>query len=445
MTSRDSIVTASVPDTLKLLAEVVAPTLAKGPIIRRPAMVRLVERFDLDARAVRRVQALRERYGPVTLKTPIPGFNRALVISSDHVHEILQNTPEPFTTDSSEKHGALSHLQPRGSLISRRAERTVRREINELALQTNMPVHHHAARFVDIVNEEADTLLQWVGDRGELDYDTFFEAWFRVVRRVVFGDDARDDTELTDMSFQLRRDGNWAHFKPTKKALRERFLQRLQERIDTAAPDSLAGMFRDIPDAEAGDPNHQVPQWLFAYDPAGMTTFRSLAILASHPEAMARARQEVAGDESGGQYLPYLRATLLESLRLWPTTPLLLRQTTKETPLGGSTAGKDLGLLIFAPYFHRDETRLEFANRFAPEIWEGGKTASDLPLVPFSDGPGICPGRNVVLLTTTAFIARVISGHDLTLTSHHKDTMRPGALPATLDNFTTRFRLSPRA
>ena len=36
------------------------------------------------------------------------------------------------------------------------------------------------------------------------------------------------------------------------------------------------------------------------------------------------------------------------------------------------------------------------------------------------------------------------SEHDLTLTSHHKDTMRPGALPATLDNFTTRFRLSPR-
>lgn len=184
MTSQDQIVTASLPDTLKLLAEVVVPTVAKGPIIRRPAMVGLVERFDLDARAVRRVQALRETYGPVTLKVPIPGFKRALVISPDHVHEILDRTPEPFTTDSSEKHGALSHLQPKGSLISRGHERTIRRDVNEVALQTGMPVHLHAEHFVDIVNEEADTLLRWVGDRGELAYDRFFEAWFRVVRRA---------------------------------------------------------------------------------------------------------------------------------------------------------------------------------------------------------------------------------------------------------------------
>jgi cytochrome P450 len=160
---------------------------------------------------------------------------------------------------------------------------------------------------------------------------------------------------------------------------------------------------------------------------------------------MVRARQEIADDESGGQYLPYLRATVLESLRLWPTTPMVLRQTTKKTPLGDDTLQKDTGLLIYAPYFHRDERRLPFAHRFAPETWEGGKTASDWPLVPFSDGPGICPGRNVVLLTTSAFIARVIGGHELTLASHHKDTMRLDHLPATLDNFRIRFRLSPRA
>ncbi len=445
MTTKHSVATASFPDTVKLLADVVIPTVAKGPIIRRPSVVRLVERFDLDARAVRRVQSLRDIYGSVTLQLPVPGIRRAIVLDPAQVGQILDGTPEPFTTDSTEKHGALSHLEPKGSLISRGEARTVRRQLNEDALQTNAPVHHHADRFVRIATEEAEALLAQTGDTGELAYGPFFDAWFRMVRRVVFGDDARDETELTDMSFRLRKDGNWAFFKPMKKDLRARFLHRLQERIDSAAPDSLAGMFRDIPNADAADPGEQVPQWLFAYDPAGMTTFRSLALLASHPDAMARAREELASDASGRQYLPFLRATVLESLRLWPTTPLLLRQTTRETQLGEDMLRKDTGLLIFAPYFHRDETRLPFANRFAPEIWEGGKTASDWPLVPFSDGPGICPGRNVVLLTTSAFLAALIDRHDARLVSRHAATMRPGSLPSTLDNFHMRFRLSPSA
>jgi hypothetical protein len=46
---------ASLSDTIGLFAGVVAPTIAKGPIIRRPAMVGLAERLDLDRSAVRQM------------------------------------------------------------------------------------------------------------------------------------------------------------------------------------------------------------------------------------------------------------------------------------------------------------------------------------------------------------------------------------------------------
>jgi len=57
--------TASAADTARLVVQVLLPTVAKGPIIRRPTMVGLAERLELDDRAVRVVERLHDRYAPV--------------------------------------------------------------------------------------------------------------------------------------------------------------------------------------------------------------------------------------------------------------------------------------------------------------------------------------------------------------------------------------------
>jgi cytochrome P450 len=439
--------TASLPDTLRLLTQVILPTYAKGPIIRRPGVVGFVERFDLDAKAVRQMQSMREKYGPGPLKMAVPFISRAMVMEPGHVSDLLERTPEPFGTSTVEKNAALSHFQPRGSLVSSGDERAVRRDLNERALQADRPVHDHGQRFIDVINEEARILLEQADRKGgELSWDPFFDAWFRVVRRVVFGDHMRDDKELTDLVFQLRRHGNWAFFKPKNTKLRDEMHRLLEGAIANAAPDSLAGLMKDMPADGENAPPDQVLQWLFAIDPAGMSVFRSLALLATHPQAMERARQEIRDDETGRQRMPFLRSTVLESQRLWPTTPFLLRQSTTKTAWGDTTLPDKTGLIIFTPYFHRDSDRLEFADRFAPEIWQDGRTTSHLSLVPFSAGPGICPGRWVVLLLTGAFIAALIDGRNVEVTSHHRKTMTPNApLPGTMDNYTLRFQVSPQA
>src|SRR5690606_31988282 len=104
---------------------------------------------------------------------------------------------------------------------------------------------------------------------------------------------------------------------------------------------------------------------------------------------------------------PYLRACVLESLRLWPTTPLVLRDTVADTTWETGTLPAGTGMVIFAPFFHRDDERLPYAHRFAPEVWLGEDHAGgaiplgDWPLIPFSRGPAICPARNLVLLLGT--------------------------------------------
>lgn len=435
--------TASVPDTLKLMAEVVIPTVAKGPIIRRPKIVGMAERLGFDTRAVRRMQTLRDTYGSGPLKLPLPFYSRAVVLDPGHVRDILNRTPEPFATETDEKRGALSHFEPGVSLISHGPERAARRAFNERALESDRPVHQFAATFLRIVHAEAALLLHEVEHaNGELGWDAFIEAWFRIVRRVIFGDAARDDHELTDLVAQLRADANWAFFKPKRTEHRKRFFKVLQDRVASAEPGSLASMVTHLPVTEETAPLHQVPQWLFAFDPAGMTTFRALALLATHPEQADRARRELEDDETGRQHLPFLRACILESLRLWPTTPLVLRQSTTETAWEAGTLPAKTGLLIFAPYFHRDGQRLPFADRFAPEVWEDEATVNEWPLIPFSAGPGICPGRQVVLLLTSVMLAVLSGGREVRLTS--RQSLGPEKrLPGTLNNYGLRFKIRP--
>lgn len=431
---------ASLLDTVALAVDVLAPTFAKGVIIRRPGAVALAEQFQLDTRAVQRLQKLRNKYGQGPLMLPLPIRKQAVVLAPEHVHRVLNESPDPFSPASSEKRAALSHFEPEGVLISEGALRTERRRFNEDVLESNQAVHHMAARFLPLVDQEAAHILANAREKGELDWDAWADGWYRLVRRVVFGDAAADDQELNDMTVALRKAANCAFLHPKKKATQARFFARIQHYLDRAEPGSLAAVIARTPHTADTKPVQQVPQWLFAFDAAGMATFRALALLASHPEQAARASEEIR--EKPGierKFLPFLRATLLEAVRLWPTTPAILRQSTRSTEWEQGTMPARTGILVFTPFFHRDDQRLAYAHRFTPELWLHARSDADWPLVPFSGGPAVCPARHLVQMLSSAMLAALVDGHQPELVSGQR--MVPGQLPGTLNNYGLRFAL----
>ncbi|MFU8830002.1 MAG: cytochrome P450, partial [Phycisphaerales bacterium] len=361
------------------------------------------------------------------------------------VRRVLEESPDPFTPASWEKRCALAHFEPKGALISRGLERDERRRFNEDVLEHHCPMHTLAAHFAAIVAQEAHQLLAEI-DRtdGVMTWEMFKAAWFRAVRQAVFGSEARDDTELIDMIEKLRSAGNFAFLHPTRTHLRDRFHDRVRQHLERAEPGSLAEVMARTPQNDHTAPEQQVPQWLFAFDPAAMTTFRALALLSTHTEQQERAREEIRSHEPATQPLPFLRATILESLRLWPTTPLVLRESTRDTRWEAGIMPAGTGIIIYAPFFHRDTARLDEADRFAPEIWEGEDPAADhWPLIPFSAGPAICPGRHMVLLMTSAMLANLLRDRDVSMVDPQRvDPNKP--MPGILNNYTLRFRISAR-
>jgi cytochrome P450 len=431
--------TASLPEAVRTFATVVLPVAAKGAIARRPLAVRLGQLLDADARAVRQVQRLRSRYGPGPVVLRVPGRRLTLPLEPDQVHRVLNESPEPFAIDTREKKAALAHFQPEGLLISTPDERRHRRTFNEAVLDTGSPLHPLAEPMTGAVRDEARQLLARAEHTGTLTWDEFSVAWWRAVRRVVLGDSARDDDQLTDDLLRLRKDANWSFLKPRRAERRRRFLERLEQYVGRAEPGSLASLVAGLPAHPDTARTQQIPQWLFAFDATNWASFRALALLGSHPEAAARVRDEL--DQAPD--LPFARACLLESLRLWPTTPAILRDTTAETRWAGGVLPAGASVMVFAPFFHRDDTRLPEAHRFAPDLWLRERTDADWPLVPFSGGPGMCPGRNVVLLTASTMLATLLERHDLRLLAGADlDPSRP--LPGTLSPFALRFAVTRR-
>jgi cytochrome P450 len=408
---------ASVLDTARFVGGVLGPMVARGVIVRRPRTLNLLDRLDADRRAVALMRALRERYGPGPVRLRIPVRSVAVVLEPSDVARVLGGAPDPFHPANREKRSALRHFQPDGVLISEGGARERRRAFNELVLETPLPTHRLADRIRRVLDDELGAPLG-----APLTWDVFAPAWWRAVRRITLGDAAGDDAWVTDTLRTLRRAANWAGLHPVRRRLRTRLLRRLSGYVRRAEPGSLAEPARA--QAREGDsPADQIAHWLFAFDAAGMTVFRALALLSAN---------------GGGRSETDLRACVLETLRLWPTTPLILRDTTAPTDWDGRTLPAGTALLIVTPYLHR--TAVPEPDAFRPQRWLDGTAGEGGAAVPFSAGPAQCPARNLVLLTAGAALATLLADGPRRLVGPHPERLAPdGPLPATLSPFRLRF------
>jgi cytochrome P450 len=421
---------------------VVLPVWLQGVLLRRARALALAARFDLDRKAVRFLQWLRRRHGDGPLAMRKPGRPQLVLLSGADVQTVLQRAPEPFTPASEAKRAALTHFEPHVSLISRGGPREDRRRLHDEALQSGRPVHDLAPQFAAVVRDEAARLLSGLREGDELTWPTFVPAWYSAVRRMVLGERARNDHDLTDMLARLRGNANWVYLLPVRKRLRARYYARLNAHLSRAEPGSLAAMIARHGAAASGDAAaDQVTQWLFAFEAGGIAVFRGLALLLTHAEQARRAGTEIEAWRNGEFDLPFLRAAFVETLRLWPTTPAILREAGEDTALNGVNLRRGTGIIIYAPFFHRDNERLANADRFDPSQWLYKDPAEAVPFVPFSAGPAACPGRHLVSLIGGAWLAALLDGGRLELV--HPADLRPDApLPGTFDYFSIRFRVT---
>lgn len=425
-------------ETLGALSSVLLPVVARGALVRRPVGEALAAATGGDRRLISTLRALRERHGDDPLPLSYTGRRIALVLAAEDVRVLLRGTPDPFSCAGAEKRGALAHFQPHGAPVFAQEDRPRRREANEQALALGRTIHPEARTIAAHADEEARALVAALRNAGSLggvlDWARFSRTFDALARRVVFGAFAARDRRTTDLLRRLRARANRSYLSPVDRRTRGSFLDRVRADVDRADPDALAARL-GRPGSEER-PEDQVAHWLFAFDAAAIATFRALALLTSQGTTAETARAE--GLTQDGLDLPLLRATLRESVRLWPTTLMVIRESLRETTWRERTIEPGTAFLVMSGYFHRDSSRLPYADSFEPAIWADGRAEREPAILPFGYGPAGCPGRDLVPMTVSFFLRALLRGGP----PHRVDEappLRPHELPASLDHFTLRF------
>jgi cytochrome P450 len=435
---------ASLREGIAFTLRVMLPNLIQGLFRRRPRAVAAATRLDADRRAASTVAGIRANHGEGPVWVRAGGDRMLLALATGDVRRVLEGSPDPFAPDPDAKRRGMSHFQPDALTISRGEHWSDRRRFAEAVLDTGRPQHRNADDFAEVVAGEVDELA---ARSGELDWNAFQATGWRITRRIVLGDSARDDTELTRLLAMMMDEANKLPKEGESSEHLEPFLAKVRGYIDAAEHGSLTGLFGEAPSDEGTRVDRQVTHWLFAMgDTLSANAFRALALIASHPEQQAKVEAELAQARGEGAAriaaLPYLEACLEEAMRLWPTTPFLSRETVDETRWGPAIVPAGTQILISNVFNHRDPERHPDGDRFRPEAWTEGERGEDWSLNHFSHGPQGCPGAGLALFVGKAMLAGLLKGRRLVLLEPRLDPDRP--LPRMLDFFRLRFGVHDR-
>lgn len=168
-----------------------------------------------------------------------------------------------------------------------------------------------------------------------------------------------------------------------------------------------------------------------------------LDALARYPDWTKKLREEI-GDfnpskfAEGMKHFPLLKATIMETERMFPAAPVLPRVPSEDIDFLGYPIAAGTRCLHLASLMHFDDTVYEEPFAFKPQRWldhEYPKSAHGT----FGGGSHTCLGMNVSRLQIPLTIAYLVSGYDFEVTKGPR--MEHYAYPDELDSSTLRMNV----
>lgn len=119
-----------------------------------------------------------------------------------------------------------------------------------------------------------------------------------------------------------------------------------------------------------------------------------------------------------------LHNPFLETLRLYPPVPVLNRDCTKQYTIPGTSVTIEKGTPIMIPTYglHHDEKYYPDPEKFIPERFsdENKKSLSEMPYMPFGEGPRICIGLRMGKMQTKVGLVAMLQKFRFELTEEKR-------------------------
>ncbi|XP_061356517.1 cytochrome P450 71A1-like isoform X1 [Gastrolobium bilobum] len=159
-------------------------------------------------------------------------------------------------------------------------------------------------------------------------------------------------------------------------------------------------------------------------DPSSAAIVWAMTALLRNPDVMKKVQGEIRdlfGDkdfvnEDDIERLPYLKAVVKETLRLFPPSPLLLpRETMERCTIDGYEIQAKTLVYVNAWAIARDPENWEDPEKFYPERFLGSSIdlkGKDFEVIPFGAGRRMCPAKHMAVVTVELSLANLLHSFD---------------------------------
>jgi cytochrome P450 len=168
--------------------------------------------------------------------------------------------------------------------------------------------------------------------------------------------------------------------------------------------------------------------FLAGHETTALTLSWAWYMLSENPAAETRLHEELQGVLGGRapeladfERLPYLRAVINETLRLYPAAYILARTSIAPCTIGGYDFPADTTMIMAQWVMHRDPRYFDDPEVFRPERWLDG-LENRLPAgayFPFGDGPRRCIGQGFALLESALVLATIAQKYSFKMVPGH--------------------------
>ncbi|XP_068647680.1 cytochrome P450 CYP82D47-like [Aristolochia californica] len=186
-----------------------------------------------------------------------------------------------------------------------------------------------------------------------------------------------------------------------------------------------------------------------AIDTSFVTLTWTLSLLLNHRHELKKAQDEIdtiigkdrTVDESDIENLPYLRAIVKESLRLYPAAPLAVpHEAMEDCNIGGFHVPAGTRIITNLYKLHRDPRVWPEPEEFRPSRFLSSHRDMDVrgkhfEFIPFGSGRRMCPGITSALQVVHFSLARLLHGFHIDTQDGERVGMRggPGATMPRMD------------
>ncbi len=169
--------------------------------------------------------------------------------------------------------------------------------------------------------------------------------------------------------------------------------------------------------------------FLAGHETTAITLAWAFYLLDQHRSVEEQVHAEIArvlGDRPPGiddlDQLPYCRAVIDETLRLYPPVHIFSRQALGDDVVCDHPVPKGAFITVSSWVLHRHQLWWEAPNEFRPERFlpENAAQINRFAYIPFGTGPRVCLGKHLGLLEATMLFVMIAQRYQLRLPVGHR-------------------------